>query len=167
MNAYALDRPFAPHRGTPWIIEDSSEIGLKFNVMPGRPVEERFHVAQYRMWDRYVEATFDREYASTMANSPSHLIFMTALAHGQKMLYLALRHEFGLDYTPDGRERLKWWPTTVDVDIPKLYKQTDAVVQCLAILELIRIRQKAFECRVESWVEDAFRVVSSGRVYLI
>ena len=91
---------------------------LSFNVMPGRPVQERLLIREYRVEDRYAEAHFDREYASSMQNSPSHLIFLSALVHTQKLLYLALCREFGFHYDPDGPERFKIWPTKVEVRIP-------------------------------------------------
>lgn len=94
--------------------------------MPGKPVTEELKIKEYKLRPRYVEAIFDREYHSSMEQSPSHLIFLTALIHIQKMLYTYLCHELGIEYDPYGKEKIKIWPTVVNVRMPKLItKETD------------------------------------------
>ena len=114
-------------------IKEEHQCHCSFNVMPSRPVEETLHVREYRTGERYVEAHFDREYRSSMAASPSHLIFLTALVHTQKMLYLALCREFDLDYDPLAAEQFKMWPTKIDVRIPELIAEESGLVQQLWI----------------------------------
>src|SRR4051812_49354203 len=82
------------------VIQDNSEVELTFNVMPNRPVTEKLKIREYRLWDRYAEATLDREYFSSMEKSPNHLVFLTACAHFQKICYVYLTHEFGFEYGP-------------------------------------------------------------------
>lgn len=113
------------------IIPELHESFCSFNVMPDRPVTETLKVREYRCGPRYVEAHFDREYQSSMKASPSHLIFLTALAHTQKMLYLALCKELDLPYEPKEAELFKMWPTKIDVRIPTLLAQEKDLVQQL------------------------------------
>jgi hypothetical protein len=137
-----------PHR----VYREESTVGLTFNVMPDRPVTETLYIHEYRVWPRYVEAEFDRTYQSRMRASPSHLIFLTALAHLQKMIYVALCHEFNLPYDPKGPERLKLWPTKIDVKIPVLIKQEEDLVHRVYIRQLKKRDDKTYKVVVESRV---------------
>ncbi|MGE3174237.1 MAG: hypothetical protein AB7O97_16535 [Planctomycetota bacterium] len=125
---------------------------LQFNVMPGRPVEERLLVREYRVGHRYAEAHFDREYRSSMRNSPSHLIFLSALTHTQKLLYLALCREFGLPYDPQGPELFKMWPTKVEVRIPELIAVERDLVQELWVREVKQFSPTRYRVVVETRV---------------
>jgi len=133
-------------------VRESHLSHLEFNVMPGRPVEEDLHVREYRVGERYVEAHFDRTYRSAMKASPSHLIFLSALVHTQKMLYLGLCREFGFDYDPDGPERFKMWPTKVECRIPELIAEERGLVQRLWVRELRRFDATTYRATVETRV---------------
>ncbi len=151
----------------PQVIRDGSTCALRFNVMPGLPVEETLHLKEYRVWERSAEAVFDRTYRSTMAASPDHLVFLTALAHMQKMTYLVLLRQFGFPYDPKGPERLKLWPTKLNVRIPKLYSKKEDVVQTFTVLDLKQLNEKTYRCTGETRVEDALHVTASGPVYVL
>lgn len=151
----------------PEIVRDESVCEIRFNVMPDRPVEEQLRLKEYRVWDRYVEAQFDRTYRSTMEKSPDHLIFLTALTHSQKMIYLALCREFGFAYKPQGKELLKIWPTKVEVRMPKLCDDTEDVVQELRILELKQFDAMTYKVRIESRVGGAIHIAAECPVYLL
>src|SRR3989338_2796905 len=94
------------------VVHDNAQLNMEFNIMKDRSVKEVFTLKEYRIWNRYAEATLYREYFSSMRNIPNHLIFFTACAHSQKMLYLILCYEFGIEYKPDDSEQIKIWPTT-------------------------------------------------------
>lgn len=141
----------SPSDGPPLrVIQEEANISLSFNVMPDRPVQETLFIREYRVWDRYVEATFDRTYHSSMRASPSHLIFLTALAHTQKLLYVAICHEFGIPYDPNGPERFKMWPTKVEVKIPVMITQEQDLVQRLYIREIKKRDDKTYKLSIES-----------------
>lgn len=131
------------------VLEEQHDCHCSFNVMPGRPVSETLHVREYRTGERYVEAHFDREYQSSMKASPSHLIFLTALVHTQKMLYLALCREFGLDYDPEGEEVLKMWPTKINVKIPTMIAEEEDLVQKLWIRKLRKVDERTYRAVIE------------------
>lgn len=117
------------------ITRDQSKVDLSFNVMPDRSISETMHVREYRVWQDYAEASFDRSYASAMAASPSHLIFLTGLAHAQKLLYVLMAHRLGLEYSPDVPEFGKFWVTDVRIHIPKMIRQEKNLIERLWIVE--------------------------------
>lgn len=151
----------------PAIVHDDAKISCSFNVMNGRPVTETLHVQGYEVTARRVVARFDRDYRSSMRNSPDHLVFLTALAHTQKMLYLALCAQFGFEYDPDGPEKLKMWPTKVEVSMPKLCDRVQDVVQVLDVQQLRQIDDKTYRARIETRVGDALCIRASVPVFLI
>jgi len=126
--------------GTPrWpacTFDEATTNELVFNVMPDRPVREKLLVRKYNVRPRFIEAIFDREYHSSMEKSPSHLIFLTALAHMQKMVYVYFCTEFELGYDPHGPEKLKIWPTHVDVRMPGMITSEKEISHRLWITRL-------------------------------
>lgn len=127
---------------------------LVFNVMPNRPVEEILKIKEYRIWDRCIEARFDREYHSSMDRSPNHLIFLSALVHLQKMLYVYFCDEFGLQYDPFGPEKLKIWPTKVEVNMPKMITETDDLKHQVIIDNFMKTNENAYYGSSTSFIND-------------
>ncbi|MEE9190044.1 MAG: hypothetical protein V3U16_04670 [Candidatus Neomarinimicrobiota bacterium] len=109
------------------VIKESTTNNVSFNVMPDRPVEEKLHVREYRIWDSGIEAIFDRSFHTTMDKSPSHLTFITALIHMQKMLYVYMCHDQNIEYDPFKPEKLKIWPTILSIDMPKLVTKSENI----------------------------------------
>ena len=134
------------------VIKEQHESHLEFNVMPGKSVREDLLVHEYRVGHRYAEAHFDRRYSSSMAKSPSHLIFLSVQVHTQKLLYVALCHEFGLPYAPNAPELFKMWPTKVEVRIPTLIADEDGLVQKLWIRDVKPVRDGVYKIYVETRV---------------
>ena len=120
------------------VIRDASTVRLDFNVMPEKEISETLHVREYRVWDNYAEATFDRTYSSKMTASPSHLIFLTALAHSQKLLYVLMAHRLGRRYSPNEPEYGKFWVTDLRIHIPRMVRQEANLVERLWILSEVR-----------------------------
>ncbi len=133
---------------------------MEFNVMAGRPVAETLHVKRYEVHADYVRAVFDRSYHSSMLASPSHLIFLTALVHLQKMLYMALCRRWGLDYRADGPELLKIWPTSIEVKIPELVVEEHDLVQEAWVREVREVRNGRHRFVVETRIGSTMMVVS-------
>ena len=104
----------------PKIINDKAIQKIRFNVMTDRHVEEILYIKEYRLWDNAIEAIFDREYYTEMTASPNHLIFLSALVNLQKMVYVYMHHYLGLDYLEDKVERIKIWPTDLNLNMPKM-----------------------------------------------
>ena len=109
------------------VIKESTSNNVSFNVMPNSEVEEKLHVKEYRLWDNGIEAIFDRSFHTTMDKSPSHLTFITALIHMQKMLYVYMCHFQNIEYDPFKKEKLKVWPTILSIDMPKLVTKSNNI----------------------------------------
>ena len=146
---YLPPRPLAvPALPPDRVIHDDSRVDLSFNVMPDRNVSETLHVREYRVWPSYAEASFDRTYASAMAASPSHLIFLTGLAHTQKLVYILMAHRLGLEYTPGGPELGKFWVTDVRIHIPRMIRQDENLIQRLWIVDATPTSKTAWSVEI-------------------
>ncbi len=149
-------------------IPESTQTSVQFNVMPERPVSEVMTLREYRVGDLYVEASFDREYKSSMLKSPDHFIFLTGLVHSQKMIYVTLCKYFDIPYEAGGPERLKIWPFDIQVQIPKLIRKSEDLVQRLR-LSSVEKREGApgYIVKGHSDVEGVITVQFEAAVFLV
>lgn len=137
------------------VLRNCAPVSMEFNVLPGAKVRETFRISEYRVGSRYVEASFDREYHSDMALSPSHLVITTMQVHTQRMAYLAICHELGLPVVLDGPEVAKIWVTKFSVVLPTLVRSERMLVQRLELLRMVpRAEPGSYEIEVETAVED-------------
>jgi hypothetical protein len=150
-----------------WVIHDDAKITCEFNVMQDRPVKENFYIKEYRIDNSYGEATFDRDYFSSMEKSPDHMIFLTAQVHTQKLLYLVLSKYFGFEYSANSKENLKIWPTQVSVDMPKMVRDNENVVQKLWVHSVEAVRENVFKVQITSTFNGIVKITSETHVYLI
>ncbi|MEQ8763133.1 MAG: hypothetical protein RL885_04350 [Planctomycetota bacterium] len=148
-------------------VAESHQNELSFNVMPGRPVSETLTIKEYRVGERYIEATFDREYHSSMDKSPSHLIFLTALVHTQKLLYAALCEELGLEYDPEKSESIKIWPTRLDIELPRMVRKNRDIVQRLWITDLEQVSETEYRVSLFTKIESQIWFSIDCAVYRI
>lgn len=151
----------------PWVIHDHSEVACEFNVMPHRPVKETLYVREYRIHDLYGEATFDREYFSSMEKSPDHLIMLTAQAHTQKLKYLVLAKYFGFTYSPSAKESLKIWPTELSIRLPRMVRDTTGVTQKLWVTELKHLKGNTYQAKITTTFNDIVEIDAVSTIYLI
>ncbi|MEM7253653.1 MAG: hypothetical protein AAF493_19725 [Pseudomonadota bacterium] len=148
-------------------IEEKSDCRIEFNVMPDRPVEEILHIREYRCGDRYIEAHFDRTYRSSMLKSPSHLIFLSAVVHYQKLLYVYACRHLGLTYDPQGPEVLKIWPTMVHVEMPRMVRNEVDIVHRVHIDSFERLEPKRYMVKTHSDVNDAVFISGETPLYVL
>ncbi len=116
------------------------------------------------MRPRYIEAVFDRKYESTMLNSPSHLIFLTALVHIQKMIYTYFCHEYQLPYDPFGPEKLKVWPTIVNVKMPDMITENQSIRHKMWITKHFVKSENRTYIEVKSMVNDVIVIDGSALI---
>lgn len=140
---------------------------VEFNVMPGLEVKETLIMKEYRIWPRYMEAVFDREFSSSMAQSPDHFMFITALVHMQKMLYVYMCYEFDIPYTPTERERIKIWPTVLKIDMPKLITKRTDIVHRMRVDDLFQRNPKSYYVAGPSTIENTVSIDGEAVAYLI
>jgi len=149
------------------VIKESSESSLSFNVMPGKRVREKLFIREYRVWDDKIEGRFDREYESDMVKSPDHLIFLSALVHFQKLIYVYLCSYFKLPYDPFGLEVLKIWPTDITCKIPRLIRESNDLVQSVYFSSIERVADRTFCIEAMSIVQNSLIISGSARVILL
>ena len=94
-----------------------SKSSVLFNVLPNKDVKEDIIIKKYILEKRYIEAIFDRKYQSKMRQSPDHLIFLSSFVQLQKLIYVYLCYEFGLSINLEGDEKIKIWPTNLNIHI--------------------------------------------------
>lgn len=164
----AAPRKVFATRGDPIrvITEDFTNY-VKFNVMPNLPVEETLFIKKYRIWDGYLEAVFDREYYSSMTRSPDHLMFITALVHLQKMLYVYLCYELDVEYDPLQAEKLKIWPTVLTIEMPQLVTKKTDIVHKLRIEDIFRRNERSYYVSATTHIENTVTICGEAVVYLI
>lgn len=151
----------------PIVIRDTSPQELQFNIMPDRPVTETLRPKEYRVWQRCAEAEFNREYFSSMIQSPDHMVFLTALIQVQRITYLCMCFEFQLPYEPHNPERLKIWPTSVNVEMPKMVTTRESLVHSLKITKIRSLADKRFFAESESNVNGIIKIQASAFIYLL
>ena len=149
------------------IVKEQAESSIRFNVMPDRPVEETLHIREYRVGPSYIEARFDRSYHSSMLKSPSHLIFLTVVMHLQKMIYIYACHQLELGYDPYGPERLKVWPTNVEVEMPRMIRDEDSLVHRVYVDEFDRLGFKRHHIRVHSDVNGLMHINGQAPIFVL
>jgi hypothetical protein len=138
--------------------------------MPNRPVQETFLLKQYKIGKKYGEAIFNRTYKSSMLHSPDHLIFITGLIHTQKLLYAVLCHEFKLEYDTSKAEVLKIWPTFVNVEMPKMIRDTRNILQKLRITEInptSPISKEKYDISFITTYQDSMLISGKAFIYII
>ena len=148
-------------------IDESTESALEFNVMPDRPVRETLHIKRYRIGHRFIEAQFDRTYVSSMLKSPSHLIFLTALVHTQKILYVYACHELGLEYDPYGPEVLKIWPTQVEIQMPRMVRNESDLTHTVHIDSFERLAEGRHHIVMRSEINGCIYINGETPVYVL
>lgn len=157
-----------PNSGDPIaIVRENSILRCEFNVMPHKPVAESLFIKEYRVWPWYVEGIFDREYASSMLNSPQHLVFLTALAHTQKLAYVWAAHHFGFGYETGAPEKVKFWWNRVNIKLPKLITTEVGCVQTFEVTRFRRLSDKKYSLHFEMRVESGLFVEGSTPVFVI
>jgi hypothetical protein len=139
--------------------KDHSAQKISFNVMPDRQVSESLTPQEYSVGRRIARVVFNREYETQMEKSPSHLVFISALVQWQKLVYLAMCEEHGIDYDPAGRERFKIWPTDIRCFLPVLVREEEGLVQDTVIY-------KCENASEDKWTVEAFSTVNARLGFL-
>ena len=149
------------------IIPERVDNIVRFNVMPGRPVEETLHIPEYRIADGYIEAYFDRNYKSSMLNSPSYLIFLSVVAHMQKIMYVYECHHLGLHYDTHAAGVLKIWPTTVNLEMQRMIHNEPDIVHCVFIDSFMQVAPKRCTIEAHSNVNDCSFISGTTPLFVL
>lgn len=138
--------------GELWVVPCDSECRIDFNVMPDRPVREGLRIREFRLGPNWIEAEFDRTYESSMAESPSHLTFVSALIQMQKVTYVYSCHRFGFDPNVRGPEALKIWPTDLSIVMRDMVTDEKRLVHRMDFTSYRKMRDRKYLATAKSRV---------------
>ena len=150
-----------------FIINEDSTQNLIFNIMSNSNVQEVLYLKSFRIIDNTIEAKFNREYHSSMIESPDHLIFISALINLQKMLYIYMCNHLGIKYRSNDQEKLKVWPTDLSIKAHKLVTKSTNIYHKLLITDIRKIDSKKYLVNGNSSIEDKIRISGRSLVHII
>ena len=148
------------------IIDDSIQ-NLKFNVMHDKDVEEKLVFKKYIIKRNKIETYFDREYKTSMRKSPDHYIFLSSLVNLQKMIYLLMCDKFNLSYNKNDEEKIKIWPTSVDVRMNGIIRKKNNIMQDFELASIYQISDNKYSISGNSSAESTILLKGEALVYLI
>ena len=149
------------------VISDRSVQNLKFNVMHGKDVEEKLTFKKYIINGNKIETYFDRQYKTSMRKSPDHYIFLSSLVNLQKMIYLLMCDKFNLSYSKNDEEKIKIWPTSVDVRMNGIVRKKNNIMQDFELLSIYQISDNKYSISGNSSAESTILLKGEALVYLI
>ncbi|WP_395074675.1 hypothetical protein [Hyphococcus sp.] len=162
-DATALDDALAAYEAGAYkfhhSFKDESTQNLSFNVMPNRHVNETLSSNEYSVGSRIARVEFNRDYETQMDKSPSHMVFLSALVQWQKLIYLAMCEEHGIDYEAASKEHFKIWPTDVRCCLPVLVREEKGLYQDTVIFKYENVAE-------DKWIVEAFSTVNSRLGFL-
>ena len=148
-------------------IEDNSIQNLKFNVMHRKNVEERLIFKKYVVEGNRVETYFDREYKTSMKKSPDHYIFLSSLINLQKMIYLLMCDRFKIPYNKNDEEKIKIWPTSVDVRMNGIVRKKKNIMQDFELTSISQISDGKYQISGKSTAESILLLKGEALVYIL
>ena len=149
------------------VIVDNSVQNLKFNVMHEKDVEERLIFKKYIINGNKIETYFDRQYKTSMRKSPNHYIFLSSLVNLQKMIYLLMCEKFNLPYNKNDDERIKIWPTSVDIKMNGIVRKKNNIRQDFQLVSIYQISDNKYTISGNSSAESSILLRGEALVYLI
>ena len=121
------------------VVDDNSVQNLKFNVMHEKDVEEKLIFKKYIIDGNRIETYFNREYKTSMRKSPDHYIFLSSLINLQKMIYLLMCDRSDIPYNKNDEEKIKIWPTSVDIKMNGIVRKKNNIMQNEGITTMVEI----------------------------
>ena len=140
---------------------------LVFNVLPKKNITEKINVKKYCLKKRFIEAIFDRKYSTDMIHSPDHLIFLSSLIQLQKMIYIYLCYEFNLNINLSDKEKLKIWPTNINIDMPRMITKKTNLSQKIKIKNLRKLSNHSYFGKCESNIENLIHITADAMITVV
>ena len=148
-------------------IADNSIQNLKFNVMHKKDVQERLIFKKYIIKKNRIETYFDREYKTSMKKSPDHYIFLSSLINLQRMIYLLMCDRFKVSYNKDDEEKIKIWPTSVNIEMNGIVRKKKNIMQDFKLSSISQISEGKYQISGESSAESTILLKGEALVYII
>ena len=149
------------------VIVDNSVQNLKFNVMHEKDVEEKLTFKKYIIKGNKIETYFDRQYKTSMRKSPDHYIFLSSLVNLQKMIYLLMCDKFNLPYNKNDEEKIKIWPTSVDIKMNGIVRKKSNIMQDFELISIYQIGDNKYSISGNSSAESTILLNGEALIYLI
>ena len=149
------------------VIADSSVQNLKFNVMHEKDVEEKLVFKKYIIDGNKIETYFNREYKTSMKKSPDHYIFLSSLINLQKMIYLLMCDRFNISYSKNDEEKIKIWPTSVDIKMNGIVRKKNNIMQDFELTSISQISDNKYSISGNSSAESTILLKGEALVYII
>ena len=149
------------------VIADSSIQNLKFNVMHEKDVEEKLIFKKYVINGNKIETYFNREYKTSMKKSPDHYIFLSSLINLQKMIYLLMCDRFDISYSKNDEEKIKIWPTSVDIKMNGIVRKKNNIMQDFELTSISQISDNKYSISGNSSAESKILLKGEALVYII
>jgi len=149
------------------VVDDNSVQNLKFNVMHEKDVEERLVFKKYIIDGNKIETYFNREYKTSMKKSPDHYIFLSSLINLQKMIYLLMCDRFNISYSKNDEEKIKIWPTSVDIKMNGIVRKKNNIMQDFELTSISQISDNKYSISGNSSAESTILLKGEALVYII
>ena len=151
----------------PKVIKDSTVQDLSFNVMHNKNVKEKLIFKKHIIHGNRIETYFDREYKTKMKKSPDHYIFISSLINLQKMIYLIMCNRFNIPYNKNDEEKIKIWPTSVDVKMNGIVRKKKNLMQDFELTSISLISDGKYYISGKSTAESSLILKGEALVYII
>lgn len=148
----------------PSIIKSISKTEVQ--VMPNRSVHEELELEKVLISDKFIRGEFKHRYNSEMARSPKHLTVIGIPVQTQKLFYIWACDYLMLDLDLQGNEKVKIWPTDVNIEIPDRLCD-DRHTQDILVEEFNLLAPDKYFFRIKSVVNDSMKLSSSGYLYIV
>ena len=149
------------------VIADNSIQNLKFNVMHEKDVEEKLVFKKYVINGNKIETYFNRKYKTSMKKSPDHYIFLSSLINLQKMIYLLMCDRFDISYIKNDEEKIKIWPTSVDIRMNGIVRKKNNIMQDFELTSISQISDNKYSISGNSSAESTILLKGEALVYII
>jgi len=149
------------------IIKENSSQKIKFNVIPGRHVDENIQIKEYRIWDNAIETIFNREYETDMLNSPDHLTFLSSLINLQKMVYVFMHNYLSIEYNNKKKEALKVWPGKLSIDMPRMIFRKENISHLMIIKSIQKIKKNRYKMHAITKVDDIVEISGDALIIVL
>ena len=102
-----------------------------------------------------------------MKKSPDHYIFISSLINLQKMIYLIMCNRFNIPYNKNDDEKIKIWPTSVDVKMNGIVRKKKNLMQDFELTSISLISDGKYHISGKSTAESSLVLKGEALVYII
>jgi len=140
---------------------------LRLHVMPERAMDERLELCECRVGDHRVDARYRCLDPSLLHEASGHVLFLAVLAHYEDILHAWACQGLGRDGGAIAPERVKVWPSIVDVSMPRGLSPDSEVVQTVHIEEVCAIDAQRYLVKSRSHVNHCLTIEGKTPIHVL